>query len=170
MDCSPPGYSVHGISQARVLEQVSISFFRGSYRTRDWTCVSCVASGFFTTELPGKPDEGSVQFNSSVVSNSLWPHDSQHARPPCPLPTPGVYSYSCRWCHPAISSSVIPFSSCPQPLPASGSFPMSQLFAWGGQSTEVSASASTFPMNTQDLIVLIYNQITSWHPVKKKTS
>ena len=78
------------------------------------------------------------------MSGSLWPHESQHARPPCPLQTPGVYSNSCpssQWCHPAISSSVIPFSSCPQSLPASGSFPMSQLFAWSGQSIGVSASA-----------------------------
>ena len=80
----------------------------------------------------------SVQFSRSVVSNSLWPHESQHTRPPCPSPTPGVHSNSCsssQWCHPAISSSVSPFSSCPQSLPASGSFPVSQLFAWGGQST-----------------------------------
>ena len=86
----------------------------------------------------------SVQFSRSVVSNSLRPHESQHARPPCPSPTPRVHSDSrpsSRWCHPAISSSVIPFSSCPQSLPASESFPMSQLFAWGGQSTGVSALA-----------------------------
>ena len=79
----------------------------------------------------------SVQFSRSVVSDSLWPHELQHARPPCPSPTPKVYSNSCpsnRWCHPAISSSAIPFSSCPQSLPASGSFPMSQLFTWGSQS------------------------------------
>ena len=85
--------------------------------------------------------------------DSLRPHESQHTRPPCPSPTPGVYSNSCpssRWCHPAISSSVVPFSSCPQSLPASVSFPMSQLFAWGGQSVGVSASASVLPMNTQD--------------------
>ena len=90
---------------------------------------------------------------SSVASDSLWPHESQHARPPCPSQTPGVYSNSCpssRWCHPAILSSVIPFSSCPWSLPASGSFPTSQLFAWGGQSIGVSASASVLPMNTQD--------------------
>ena len=79
---------------------------------------------------------GSVQFSHSVVSNSLQPHESQHARPPCSSPTLGVYSNSCpssRWCHPAISSPVVPFSSCPQSLPGSGSFPMSQLFTWGGQ-------------------------------------
>ena len=94
-----------------------------------------------------------VQFSLSVVSDSLRPHESQHARPPCPSPTPRVHSDSCpssRWWHPAISTSVVHFSSCPQSLPASGSFPMSQLFAWGGQSTGVSASASVLPMNTQD--------------------
>ena len=95
----------------------------------------------------------SVQFSSSVVSDSLRPHESQHTRPPCPSPTPGAYSNSCpssRWCHPAISPFVVPFSSCPQSLPASGSFPMSQLFGWGGQSIGISASASVLPMNTQD--------------------
>ena len=95
----------------------------------------------------------SVQFSHSVPSNSLRPHESQHARPPCPSPTPRVHSDSCpssQWCHPAISSSGIPFSSCPQSLPASESFPMSQLFTWGGQSTGVSALASFLPMNTQD--------------------
>ena len=94
----------------------------------------------------------SVQFSLSVMSDSLRPHESGHARPPCPSPTPGVHSNSCPlswWCHPAISSSVVPFSSCPQSLPASGSFPISQLFAWGGQSTGVLASASVLPMNTQ---------------------
>ena len=87
----------------------------------------------------------SVQFSNSVVSDSLWPHESQHAKPPCPSPTPRVHSNSCpssQWCHPAISFSVIPFSSCPQSLPASGYFPISQLFTWGGQSTGVSALAS----------------------------
>ena len=94
----------------------------------------------------------SVQFSRSVMSDSLWPHESQHMRPPCPSPTPGVYPNSCplsRWCHSAISSSVIPFSSCPQSLPASESFPISQLFAWGGQCIGVSASASVLPRNTQ---------------------
>ena len=84
----------------------------------------------------------SVQFSHSVMSDSLWPHESQHARPPCPSPTPRVHSNSYPsswWCHPAISSSVVPFSSCPQSLPASESFPMSPLFPWGGQSTGVSA-------------------------------
>ena len=93
----------------------------------------------------------SVQFSHSVVSDSLRPHESQHASPPCPSPTPGAYSNSCplsRWCHPAISSSVVPFSSCPQSLPASESFPISQLFAWDGQSIGVSALASVPPVNT----------------------
>ena len=95
----------------------------------------------------------SVQFSRSVVSDFLRPHESQHARPPCPSPTPGVHSDSHpwnQWCHPAISSSVVPFSSCPQSLPASESFPMSQFFTWGGQTTGVSALASFLPMNTQD--------------------
>ena len=94
----------------------------------------------------------SAQFSRSVMSDSLWPHESEHARPPYPSPTPGVHSDSCpssQWCHPAISSSVVTFSSCPQPLPASESFPMSQLFTWGGQSTGVSASASFLPKKSQ---------------------
>ena len=94
----------------------------------------------------------SDQISHSVVSNSLWPHESQHARPPCPTPMPGVHSDShpsSQWCHPVISFSVVPFSSCPQSLPASGSFPVSQLFTWGGQSTGVSALASFLPKNIQ---------------------
>ena len=94
----------------------------------------------------------SVQFSRSVVSNSLRPHESQHARPPCPSPTPRVHPNACpssQRCHPAISSSVVPFSSCPQSLPASESFPMSQLIAWGGQSTGVSALASSLPKKSQ---------------------
>ena len=95
----------------------------------------------------------SVQFSRSVVSYSLRPHESQHARPPCPSPTPGAHSDSrplSQWCHPAVSSSVVPFSSCPQSLPASESSPMSQLFTWGGQNTGVSALASFLPKNTHD--------------------
>ena len=94
----------------------------------------------------------SVQFSHSVMSDSSWPHELQHARPPCPSPTPGVHSDShpsSRWCHPAISSSVVPFSSCLQSLPASESFPTSQLFTWGGQSTGVSALASFLPKKSQ---------------------
>ena len=96
--------------------------------------------------------QSSVQFSLSVVSDSLRPHESQHARPPCPSPSPRVHSNSCpssRWCHPAISSPFVPFSSCPQSLPAPGSFTMSQLFASGGQRIGVSASASFLPRNTQ---------------------
>ena len=95
----------------------------------------------------------SVQFSRLVVSDSLQPHESQHTRPPCPSPTPGVHSNSCpssQWCHPASSSSVVPFSSCPQSFPAPTSFPMSQLFTWGGQSIGASASTPVLPMNTQD--------------------
>ena len=95
----------------------------------------------------------SVQFSHSVLSNSLRPHELQHARPPCPSPTPGVYPNSCPlswWYHPTISSSVVSFSSCLQSFPASESFPMSRLFASGSQSIGVSASTSVLPMNTQD--------------------
>ena len=95
----------------------------------------------------------SVQSSRSVVCDSLWPYGLQHARPPCPSPTPGVHSNSrplSRWCHPTISSSVIPFSSRLQPFPASGSFQISQFFASGGQTIGVSASASILPMNIQD--------------------
>ena len=95
----------------------------------------------------------SVQFSRSFVSNSLWPHGLQHARPPCPSPTPGVYSKSCllsQWCHPTISSSIVPFSSCLQSFPASGSFQMNQLFASGSQSIGVSASPSVLSMSIQD--------------------
>ena len=116
----------------------------------------------------------SVQFSCSVMSDSLWPHESQHARPPCPSPTPEVHSDSrpsSQWCHPAISSSVVPFSSCPQSLPASESFPMSQLFAWGGQSTGVSALVSFLPKKSQGwspsewtgwIIISCYKCPTGW--------
>ena len=109
----------------------------------------------------------SVQFSCSVASDSLRPHESQQARPPCPS-TPRVYPNSCplsQWCHPAISSSVIPFSSCPQSLPASGSFPVSQLFTSGGQSIGVSASTSVLPMNTQDWSPLEW---TGWTSLQSK--
>ena len=115
----------------------------GSDSSYVWSCFR-VVSGYWA----------SVQFSSVAQScPTLQPHELQHARPPCPSPTPGVHPNSCPsswWCHPAISSSVIPFSSCPQSLPTSGSFPVSQLFARGGQSIGVSASASVLPVNTQD--------------------
>ena len=120
--------------------------------------VACLLKSQFT----------SVQFSRSVMSDSLRPHESQHTRPPCPSPTPGVHPNSCassRWCHPAILSSFVPFSSCPQSLPASGSFPMSQLFAWGGQSIGVLASASVLPMNTQDWSPLGW---TGWISLQSK--
>ena len=110
----------------------------------------------------------SVQFSHSVVSDSLQPHETQHARAPCPSPSPGIYPNSCplsRWCHPAISSSVVPFSSCPQSFPASESFPMSQLSASGGQSTGVSASTSVLPMNTQGWSPL---EQTGWISLQSK--
>ena len=100
----------------------------------------------------GSVQFSSVHFSRSVVSDYLRPHESQHARPPCPSPTPGVHSDSCpssQWCHPAISSSVVPLSSCPQSLPASESFPVSQLFSWGGKSIGVSALASFLPKKSQ---------------------
>ena len=110
----------------------------------------------------------SVQFSRSVMSDSLRPHKLQHTRPPCPSPTPRVHPNSCpssQWCHSAISSSVVPSSSCPQLLPASGSFPMSQLFTWGGQSIGVSASASVLPMNTQGWSPLEW---TGWISLQSK--
>ena len=116
---------------------------------------SCSSSLLLTLDV-------SVQFSRSVMSDSLWPHESQYARPPCPSPTPGVHSYSCplsQWCHPAISSSVVPFSSCPQ------SFPMSQLFAWGGQRIGVSALASVLTVNIQDWSPLEW---TGWISLQSK--
>ena len=105
----------------------------------------------------------SVQFSRSVVSNSLWPHKLQHIRPPCPSPTPGDYSNTCslsQWCHPVISSSVVPFSSCLQSFQASRCFRMSWLFASGGQSIGVSASTSVLPMNTQDWLAMGFSCIS----------
>ena len=116
----------------------------------------------------------SDQISRSVVSDSLQPHESQHARPPCPSPTPGVHRDSrplSQWCHPAIWSSVVPFSSCPQSLPASGSFPMNQLFAWGGQRTGVSALASRrgqYHQETQNPVTLTYGCCSG--PCDKRTA
>ena len=112
----------------------------------------------------------SVQFSHSVVYDSLWPHEPQHARPPCPSPTPGVHPNPCslsRWCHPTILSSVVPFSSCPQSFPASGSFQMSQFFTPGGQSIGVSASILVLPINTQDWSPLGW---TCWISLQSKDS
>ena len=110
----------------------------------------------------------SVQFNHLVVSDSLWPHELQYARPPCPSPTPGVHPNPCplsQWWHPTISSSVVPFSSYPQSFPESGSFSMSQLFTLGGQSIGISASTSVLPMNTQDWSPLGW---TGWISLQSK--
>ena len=136
---SSPGSSIHGIFQTRTLEQVAISYFRGCSRLRDQThvfCVSCIGRRILylcaTSAGLNSPKFRSDQISCLVVSDSLRPHESQHARPPCPSPTPRVHSNShpsSQWCHPAISSSVIPFSSCPQSIPTPESFPMSQLFA-----------------------------------------
>ena len=173
IDYSLPGSSAHGIFQTRILEWVTISFSRGS--SRQWSnphllCLLHWQADSLPLFQPRKPSslwawanhlimceiiiickmQISFQLSRSVMSDNLRPHESQHARPPCPAPTPRVHSDSCpssQWCHPAISSSVVPSSSCPQSLPASESFPMSQLFAWGGQSTGVSALASFLPKN-----------------------
>ena len=122
----------------------------------------CQLSSFLTIII------SSVQFSHSVVSNSLQSYEPQHTRPPCSSPTPGVHSNPCpfsQWCHPTISCCDVPFSSCPQLFPASGSFQMSQLFASGGQSTGVSASTSVLQMNTQDWSPLGW---TSWISLQSK--
>ena len=127
-----------------------------------------LTSSFWESKMKGKENESSIQFSRSVVSDCLRPHELQHARPPCPSPTPRVHSNSrpsSRWCHSAISSPVVPFSSCPQSLPASESFPMSQHFTWGGQSTRVSALASFLPKNTQDWSPLEW---TGWISLQSK--
>ena len=114
-----------------------------------FTCLFSIGIG---SVLSTGTSVSSVQFSYSVMSDSLRPHESQHTRPPCPSPTPRVHPdsrASSQWCHPAISSSVVPFSTCPKFLPASESFPMNQLFAWGGQSTGVSALASFLPKKSQ---------------------
>ena len=137
MKCNPSVSSVHGILQARVLEWDAIAFSVALLKLMLSSC------GSFS----------SVQFSRSVLSNSLWPHEPQYTRPTCPSSTAGVHPNPCplsRWCHPTISSSVVPFSSCPRSFQASGSFQMSQFFASGGQSIGVSASISVLPMNTQD--------------------
>ena len=160
MDGNLPGSSVHGISQARILEWVTILFSRDLPDPGIKPGTPALQVESLPSEPPGKlylTWNQSVQFSRSVMSNSLQPHGLPHARPPCPSPTPRVYSNSCplsRWCHPTISSSVIPFSSCLQSLSASGSCPVSQFFATGGQSIGVSASTLVLPMNIQDWFTL----------------
>ena len=130
-----------------MIHEVSLLSAEWAHNLKPWLYIDSVVLSRLTVMLLIKscltfhPIFSSVQFSRSVVSDFLRPHESQHARPPCPSPTPGVHSNSSpssRWCHPAISSSVVPFSSCPQSLPASKSFPTHQLFTWGGQSTGVS--------------------------------
>ena len=173
----PPGSSVHWSLQARTLEWVAISFSRDSSWPRNWTLVSCIAGRFFTIwatrkalyplHLKGNPGiwilsrkpriekdwvDKEAQFSRSVMSDSLWPHGLQYARPPCPSPTPGVYSDLCPlswWFHLNISSSVIPFSSWIISFQVSGYFLVSRLFTSGGQSNGDSASTSVLPMNSQ---------------------
>ena len=157
--CGLPGSSIDGLLQARMLEHVA----RPSSRVH-------LLEGKSNVEGEGRiqPPCLSVQFSHSVMPDSLWRHEPQHARPPCPSPTPGVYSNSCPsslWCHPPISSSVVPFSSCPQSFPRSGSFPVSKLFLSGGQSIGVSASTSVLPMNTQDWSPLGW---TGWISLQSK--
>ena len=151
---------------------IPVSMYLHTYKRNEWTNFMVKHTGFnltWSTEKVRKISRvyliwyivytyysarvlRSVQFSRLVVSDSLWPHELQHTRPPCPSTTPGVHSNSCpssQWCHPTISSSVVPFSSCPQFHPASESLPMNQLFAWGGQSTGVSALASVPPKKSQ---------------------
>ena len=144
-----------GIFQARILGWVVIPSSRESFIPRDQTHVSCISGRFFTNWVTREATYSfsSVQFSRSVVSDYLWHRGLQYCRLPCSLPTPRVYSDSCPlrwWCHPTTASSVIPFSSHFQSLPASESFQMSPFFTSGGQSIEVSTSASVLPMNIQD--------------------
>ena len=164
--CDPMDYTDHAILQIRILEWVAFPFSKGSSQPRDETQVSCVAGGFFTNWAIGEVDS-SVQFSFSVMSDSLWLYGLQHGRLPCPTPAPGACSKSCplsQWCHPTISSSVLPFSRL-QSFPASGSFPRTQFFTSGGQSFGVSASSSVLPMNTQDWSPLGW---TGWISLQSK--
>ena len=145
----------------------------GSREPPSWSCKDCICKTgtvlLFKNKNTPPPKTNkqknkgrSVQFSCSVVSDSLQPHGLQHARLPCPSPTPGVYSDSCPlswWCHPTVSSSVVPFSSRLQSFPASESFPMSRLFTSGGQSIGASASASVFPLNIQGWFPLRFTNL-----------
>ena len=169
--------SVHSIFQARILQCVAIFSSKESFWLRARTCISCTGRWILYCwvtwadpplhVIPGSEENRlnsvknhnkypTLQFNCSVVSNSLQPHGLLHTMPPCLSPTPGVYSNSCPsnwWCHPTISPSVISYSSCLQSFPALGSFQMNQFFTSGGQIIGVSASTSILPMNIPD-----------WHP------
>ena len=167
--------AVHGVTESDTIEQLNwielnfnLSNVRKLARNEAWNVIQASGASIVRQQSWTKTGWFLVQFSHSVVSDSLRPHELQHSRPHCPSPTPGVYQKPCpssRWRHPAISSSVIPFSSCPQSFPASGSFQISQLFAWGGQSIGVSASASVLPMNTQDWSPLGW---TGWISLQSK--
>ena len=177
MDCSPPGSSVQWVPEGNCLTspnlgclicKMEIIMITIIIRIRIITYIKYVAY-----DRPKTVHFFSFSFSFSQFSSvaQLCPtlcNPMQHIRPPCPSPTPRVYPNSCPsswWCHPAISSSVVPFSSCPQSLPASGSFPMSQLFSWGGQSTGVSASASFPPKKSQDWSP---SEWTGWNSMQSK--
>ena len=169
--CTENDVLLHTIGNAAklALNSYSATYWLGSFEqiTKPlWTSVCHLQNGLNDTTFGGL--FSSVQFSRSVMSDSLWPHEPQHARHPCPSPTPEVHPNPCplcRWCHRTILSSVVPFSSCPQSFPASGSFQMSQLSASGGQSIGVSASTSAPPMNTQDWSPLGW---TGWISLQSK--
>ena len=155
MDCSPPSSSVHGDSPGKNTGVGCHALFQGIFLIQGSNpgLIHCRQILCCLNHQGSSLLSSSVQFSHSVRSDSLQPHELQHARPPCPSPTSRVHPNPCplsRRCHPTISSSVITFSSCPQSFPVSGSFQMSQLFPSGGQSIGVSASTSVLPMNTQD--------------------
>ena len=168
MDYSPPGSPAHGFSRQEYWSGLPFPP-PDDLPDLHWicfSCISCTGRWFFTTWVA--QELLSVQFRHSVVSDSLRPHESQHTKPPCPSPTPRINSNSCplsQWCHPTISSSVVCLSSHLQSFPASGSFPMSQPLASGGQSIGVSASASVLPVNIQDCFPLGW---TDWISLQSK--
>ena len=160
----------HDYGKKNKFDEFTDKFAEGNSKNRNYKiavhyCIKPIGRSMFSS-LSSKIH--SVQFSRSVMSDSLGPHELQHASPPCPSPTPGVHSNSCPsspWCHPAISFSVVSLSSCPQSLPASESFPMSQLFAWGSQSTGVSALASVLPKKSQ---VWSPSEWTGWFSLQSK--
>ena len=174
--CYPMDYRVHGILQAKILEWVAFPISRGSSQPNDWVTFThthniyiyiCVYIYIYTHTQTHTHIYNLLLFSCSVVSDFLWPHKLQHARLPCPLLSPGACSNSCplsHWCHPTISSSLRPLSSCPQSFPASGSFLMSWLFASSGQSIGASASASVLLMNTQSWFPLELTGLISLQP------
>ena len=153
---SKPFSVIHLISDSQISKAHNSGLYFKAFEIR---MVACKESLFhYKGQMPKRNNHShtrhiqSVQFSHSVISDSLWPHKLKHTRPPCPSPTPGVHPNSCplsRWCHSTISSSVVPFFSCPQSFPISGSFQMSQLFTSGGQSIGVSPSTSVLPVNTR---------------------